>query len=66
MPLIDEILRNERIRDVLADHFRRGIAAAVSGYEDSSADEDSLTGALGQALRGSGVLRLPLVGVGLW
>jgi hypothetical protein len=56
---ISELLQDERIRRTLADHYRSGVAAAVRGYLDSAADEDALTGALGQALRGQGELAMP-------
>jgi hypothetical protein len=35
------------------------VAAAVHGYADGGTDEDAVTGALGQALRGQGELALP-------
>lgn len=56
MTVISEILEDERVRHALADHYRVRVAEAVAGYADSAADEDSLTGALGQALRGSGTI----------
>lgn len=58
MTLISEMLANDVVRGVLADHYRVSIAAAVRGYADSAADEDAVTGALGQALRGEGTIRL--------
>jgi hypothetical protein len=58
MTLISEMLGTESVRQALADHFRDRVAEATEAYADSSADEDSLTGALGQALRGRGSVRL--------
>jgi hypothetical protein len=52
--LILDILRNIKLREVLAGHYRRGVASAVKNYQDSAADEDSVTGALGQAISGDG------------
>lgn len=56
---ISELIQNEEIRRTLADHYRRGVAVAVQGYADGAADDDAVTGALGQALRGQGELALP-------
>ena len=56
---ISEVLQNERIRRELSDHYRSGVAAAVHEYADSAADEDAVTGALGQALRLQGELTMP-------
>jgi hypothetical protein len=55
---ISELLQDEGIRRTLSDHFRSGVAAAVRGYADGSADEDAVTGALGQALRAQGELAM--------
>lgn len=52
--LITDLLSNPQLREALGKQYKDGIASAVEGYEDSAADEDSLTGALGQALRGHG------------
>jgi hypothetical protein len=56
---ISDLLQNEGIRRTLSDHYRSGVAAAVQRYADSAADEDAVTGALGQALRGQGELAMP-------
>jgi hypothetical protein len=56
---ISELLQNERVRRALSDHFRAAVAAAAQGYADDAADEDAVTGALGQALRGQGEIALP-------
>lgn len=53
---ITELLSIPELRDALKRQYRDGISAAVQGYADSAADEDSVTGALGQALRGGGVV----------
>jgi hypothetical protein len=56
---ISELLQSEHIRGLLADHYRRCVTAAVQGYADSATDDDTVTGALGRALRGQGELALP-------
>ena len=47
----------QQLMDVLRDRYIAGVATAEAHFADSSADEDSVTGALGQAL----AMREPLV-----
>ncbi len=56
---VEELLAIPQAREVLGGHYRRGVAAAVEGYQHSRADEDSVTGALGQALLGRGAFQVP-------
>jgi hypothetical protein len=56
---IEEALSIETVRATLAQHYRQGVAAAVATYPQHRADEDTVTGALGQALAGRGTIRLP-------
>lgn len=58
MTAITDLLNNDVVRRVLAKHYRAGIAEAVEAYEESAADEDAVTGALGQALHGQGAIVL--------
>lgn len=58
MSTISDLLKDETLRRTLANHYHRGIEAAVEAYEDNAADEDAVTGALGQALRGQGAVVL--------
>jgi hypothetical protein len=56
---ISELLQDENVRRTLADHYRRGVSAAASGYADGAADEEAVTAALGRALHGQGELAGP-------
>ncbi|HXQ69568.1 MAG TPA: hypothetical protein VN844_03745, partial [Pyrinomonadaceae bacterium] len=47
----------EHLMDFLRDRYIAGVAIAEAHFADSSADEDSVTGALGQAL----AMREPLI-----
>jgi len=58
MSTITELLKHQAVRKALAEHYRKGVTAAVNRYEDNAADEDSVTGALGQALSGDGDINL--------
>src|SRR5206468_2949360 len=39
--------------EALRNHYRRGARRAENGYDDSVEEEDSITGDLGRAVRGS-------------
>src|SRR3954453_4627655 len=47
----------QHLVDFLRDRYIAGVATAEANFADSSADEDSVTGALGQAL----AMREPLI-----
>jgi hypothetical protein len=47
----------QQLMDVLRDRYIAGVATAEAHFADNSADEDSVTGALGQAL----AMREPLI-----
>jgi hypothetical protein len=56
---IEDLLREPTIQAALGEHYRAGVRAAVETYPQHAADEDSVTGALGQALAGRGLVELP-------
>jgi len=51
---------------MLADRYREGVSAGVAGYQHARADEDTVTGALGQALLGRGAFALSDGRVATW
>lgn len=55
---VEEFLALPEVRDVLGSHYRSGVRAAVEGFFHARADEDTVTGALGQALLGRGAFRV--------
>jgi hypothetical protein len=55
---VDEALRERSLRDSLAHQYRSAIAHAEEGFTSHAADEDAVTGALGEAMRASGVATL--------
>jgi hypothetical protein len=55
---VEEFLKIPEVRTMLADRYREGVNAAVAGYQHARADEDTVTGALGQALLGRGAFQL--------
>jgi hypothetical protein len=55
---VEELLANPGVREIIGLHYRRGVEAAIEGYPQARADEDTVTGALGQALLGRGAFQL--------
>jgi hypothetical protein len=53
---ISDLLQDESVRRTLSDHYRAGVAAAVRGQAEDTADGESVTAALGRALVGQGEL----------
>jgi hypothetical protein len=47
-------LRDSLVYEAISDHYRRSIAKAVANYAAHCADEDSVTGALGERLMDEG------------
>ncbi len=59
MPMtISDLLQDESVRRSLSEHYRSGLAAAVRGYAEDTADGEAATAALGRALVGQGELTL--------
>jgi hypothetical protein len=63
---VRELLSYPQLQEVLADQYRHGIRSAQRNYLDSAADEDAVTGALGQALTNEGTLFIDGVGRVRW
>lgn len=55
---VEDALRERAFRDILASQYRSAIARAEQGYRHHVADEDAVTGGLGEAMRASGSVRL--------
>ena len=51
---VEEFLSLPEVRTILGTRYREGVRAAITGYRHARADEDTVTGALGQALLGRG------------
>src|SRR5512139_54906 len=59
MPMtVSDLLQDESVRRTLSEHYRSGLAAAVRGYAEDTADGEAATAALGRALVGQGELTL--------
>ncbi len=57
---IEDLLRLSAVQESIGEHYRRGVSAAVETYgQHAGADEDSVTGGLGQSLAGRGLVELP-------
>ena len=54
---MEDILPEPVIHSI-RDHYYAGITAAELGYKNNAADEDSLTGALGQSLLTPGLVQV--------
>ena len=54
---VEELLGSPAVREAIVGHYRRGVQAAVEGYPHARADEDTVTGALGQALLARGAFQ---------
>lgn len=65
MTVVDA-LRERAFRDILAAQYRSAIARAEEGYRRHVADEDAVTGGLGEAMRASGRVRLSDGSVVTW
>jgi hypothetical protein len=52
------LLQDPLVYKAISDHYRQSIAKAVSNYVSHCADEDSVSGALGERLTGEGSLTI--------
>ena len=56
---IENLLRFPEVRSAIIEHYRKGVARARENYHQHAADEDTVTGGLGERLAGRGTVRLP-------
>ena len=56
---IEDLLRIPQVRDTLVRHYSEGVRRARENYARHAADDNSVTGGLGQSLAGRGAIELP-------
>lgn len=63
---VEEFLKLSDVRRLLSKRYRNGVNAAVARHQHARANEDTVTGALGQALVGRGFFQLGNGGIVTW